>query len=202
MGLRHTEFFDNTSYESSSTQIIVCDECLAHLCLSSLVLSDNFSGLSGDALLVDKLINISTDNRDLKTEMKTGLYLVNKIHCSQCLTELGWMYKKLFKYLEVYKEGKFVIEKSFIKEIPNNSSSSVLIQQARLLRRRRSLASATSLLDEGRPSVDLLRWRDLDDFHSNLFVGLPAKFRHKAVYDFHLEQRLRDRDLEEVLENE
>lgn len=150
MGLKHTDFFENTSYEASDTQIIVCNECLSHLCLSSLVLSDKFWGLSGDAFLVDKLINVQPDHKDQETPMKTGIYLINKIRCQQCFTSLGWLYKKLFKYSESYKEGKYVIEKKYIRQIPNHSATAALIQQAKLLRRRRSSTSTlcSSSLEE------------------------------------------------------
>lgn len=144
MGLKHTDFFENTSYDASNTMIFVCNECLSHLCLSSLVLSDKFWGLLGDAYLVDKLINVQPDESDQETAMKTGVYLINKIHCLQCLTTLGWLYKKLFKHLESYKEGKYVIEKKFISQVPNHTNTAALLQQARVLRRRRSSASTVS----------------------------------------------------------
>lgn len=172
MGLKHTEFFENTCYEADNTQIIVCNECLSHLCLSSLVLSDRFSGLSGDAYLVDKLINVQPDGMDQETRMKTGVYLINKIHCRQCFTVLGWVYKKLFSYSESYKEGKFVIEKKFIRQIPNHSTTAALIEQAKLLRRRRSSASNASshLADDASILDGLRKKRNLDDFNFSVIA--------------------------------
>lgn len=164
MGLKHTDFFESTSYESGDTQIIVCNECLAHLCLSTMVLSDKFRGLSGDAYLVDKLINIQPDDKDQETPMLTGVYLINKVKCLQCFTTLGWFYKKSFNYSESYKEGKYVVEKKFIREIPNNCATATLVQQARLLRRRRSSANSNvsssssiddeTLVESFRPKLD------------------------------------------------
>ncbi|WPK27765.1 hypothetical protein PUMCH_005165 [Australozyma saopauloensis] len=141
MGLQITDFFATPSYEDGSTQIIVCAECTSHLCLSSLIISDNFWGLSGKAYLVDSVINTLLDPTDIETMMKTGTYLINKIRCRQCSTILGWLYKKSYSGAETYKEGKFVIERKFIHLIPNNSATSVLAEQARILRRRRSSAS-------------------------------------------------------------
>ncbi|OBA22571.1 yippee-domain-containing protein, partial [Metschnikowia bicuspidata var. bicuspidata NRRL YB-4993] len=144
MGLILTDFFEPRSYDVEDTEVIVCDGCLAHLCLSSLVLSDQFWGLSGDAFLVDRLINILCEKQDLETSMRTGVYIINKIRCLQCSTKLGWHYKKSFKYSEYYKEGKYVIEKKYIRQIPNHSSTARLTEQAKLLKRRRSSASTTS----------------------------------------------------------
>ncbi|EEQ36068.1 putative yippee-like protein [Clavispora lusitaniae] len=157
MGLKSTDFFENTSYEAD-THIIVCNECSTHLCLSSLVLSDKFCSQSGDAYLVDRVINVQPDGEDRKTPMKTGVYLINKIRCSQCATTLGWLYKKSFSYSELYKEGKYVIERAFIHEIPNLSSNEALVRQARRSRRRRSsnMSSVSSSSDEVLPTPSSL----------------------------------------------
>lgn len=178
MGLKHTEFFENNSYEAGDTQIIVCNECSSHLCLSSLVLLDKFWGSSGEAYLVDKLINIQPDGMDQETKMKTGVYLINKISCQQCFTNLGWLYKKLYSYSESYKEGKFVIEKKFIRQIPNHSTTAALIEQAKLLRRRRSSASnmLSNLMDEESILDGLRKKRNLEDF---TFSGIAIK-EHEA----------------------
>lgn len=154
MGLQLTDFFDNTNYESADTQIIICKECSSHLCLSHLVISESFQGSSGPAVLVDRLINYKTDPVLQESKMLTGVYLINKVLCRQCLQTIGWTYKKSFNYAEAYKEGKFVIERKFIKLIPNNSSTANLIEQAKLSNRRRrlstkSLSSASSLEDGG-----------------------------------------------------
>lgn len=141
MGLKITDFFASSSYEDGETQIIVCIECLSHLCLSNLVLSDKFWGLSGEAYLVDKLINVQADHVDSETQMKTGIYVINKVRCLQCSTILGWMYKKSYSGAEAYKEGKYVIERKYIYLIPNNSATSLLAEQAKNLRRRRSSTS-------------------------------------------------------------
>lgn len=148
MGLRITDFFESASYEDTDTQIIVCTNCLSHLCLSSLVISDKFWGLSGEAYLVDQLINVQHDSSDLETQMKTGTYVINKVKCGQCLTSLGWIYKKSYSASESYKEGKYVIERKFIHLIPNNSATSMLAEQAKILRRRRSLASISTSDDD------------------------------------------------------
>lgn len=157
MGLKITDFFASSSYEDGETQIIVCTECLSHLCLSSLVISDKFWGLSGEAYLVDKLINVLPDHVDCETQMKTGIYVINKVRCQQCSTILGWMYKKSYSGSEAYKEGKYVIERKYIHLIPNNSATSILAEQAKILRRRRSSASISVSDDDSLALLLFLR---------------------------------------------
>ena len=154
MGLKITNFFANSSYEDDQTQIIVCTECLSHLCLSSLVISDKFWGQSGEAYLVDQLINVLCAMDDLETQMKTGLYVINKIKCQQCSSPLGWVYKKSHNISEAYKEGKFVIERKYIHLIPNNLAFSFLAEQAKKLRRKRSSVSTLVSDDDSISDLD------------------------------------------------
>lgn len=194
MGLKHTDFFESTSYEAGDTQIIVCCECLSHLCLSNLVLSDKFRGLSGEAYLVDKLINVQPEDKAQETSMITGVYLINKVRCLQCYTTLGWFYKKSFNYSESYKEGKYVIEKKYIREIPNNSSTATLVQQARLLRRRRSSANSfcSTSTDEDSSLESFRRRRDSEFKFGNIHVKQemsPARLNFRD--GFNLLSRLR-----------
>lgn len=151
MGLKYTNFFDNYNYESSDTQILICKNCSSHLCLSHLILSDNFTSTTGSAYLVDKLINYQPDPVLEKSNMRTGLYLTNKVRCHQCQSPLGWSYKKAYLTAQSYKEGKFVLEESVIKVIPNNSSTATLLEKARINNQRRRYSgesnSSTSLMD-------------------------------------------------------
>lgn len=191
MGLKTTEFFENTSYDSKNNKIFVCNECLAHLCLSTLVILDLFTGASGNAYLVDKLINVQPHGSDQEKQFRTGLYVVNDIRCSQCSQYLGWFYKKLASYSEAYKEGKFVIERAYIREVANHSSTASLLREARLLRRRRSSAnSASSSLDE-ESALESFRRRRSDEFKFgsvNVKLELPlmiraSHLRHPMVKD-------------------
>ncbi|KAI5965628.1 uncharacterized protein KGF55_000990 [Candida pseudojiufengensis] len=146
MGLKCTNYFDNSEYDSPNIQIITCKSCSSHLCLSDLILSDNFNGSTGPAYLVDNLINIEINPCVEDTRMKTGLYKINKIKCHQCFLNLGWFYKKSYSYSETYKEGKFVIEKSFIKFSENLSTTQKLTEKVKQnkFKRRFSSNSTTS----------------------------------------------------------
>lgn len=143
MGLKQTKFFANSSYEAEDAQIIICRQCSSHLCLSSLILSDNFVGSSGPAYLVDRLINYYQDPEIVETSMKTGSYLISHVQCHQCATKLGWVYRKAYDCQQTYKEGKFVIEEEFIKSIANNSSTASLLENMKKTSRRRSSANST-----------------------------------------------------------
>lgn len=175
MGLKNTEFFDNSSYDSEDTQIIVCSQCLSHLCLSNLIISDKFRGSSGDAYLVDKLINVQPDDNDQETQMLTGVYVINKVRCSQCRTNLGWLYKKLANYSEAFKEGKYVIEKLYIREVQNHSSTASLLKQARSLHRRRSSANSVSSSSFDEESY-------IDSFRNKLAQDFRFSTKHCTIF--------------------
>ncbi|RLV96357.1 yippee-like protein [Spathaspora sp. JA1] len=154
MGLRCTNYFENSKYESPDIQIITCKGCSSHLCLSDLILSDNFNGASGPAYLVDNLINIEFNLKSEETPMKTGVYLINKIKCHQCKSPLGWYYKKSYSCAETYKEGKFVIEKNFIKFVDNHTTMRLLMERAMKNRYRRRLSSLSVLTVDELDSIE------------------------------------------------
>lgn len=181
MGLALTNFFEDEAYESKDTQIVVCNECLAHLCLLSLILSDQFRGLSGKAYLVDRLINIHKDPIDTETSMDTGIYLINKIKCLQCHTVLGWHYKKSFKYLEYYKEGKYVIELKYIRFVANQRSLAQLTEQAKILRRRRSSAGNNAASRERESLMESFRSYNSKINESGISVGTTKGKRPKLA---------------------
>ncbi|KHC35204.1 hypothetical protein MGO_03549 [Candida albicans P76055] len=130
MGLKCTNYFENSKYESPNIQIITCKGCSSHLCLSDLILSDNFNGASGPAYLVEDLINIEFNLQSEETPMKTGVYKINKVKCHQCKNQLGWYYKKSYSFAETYKEGKFVIERKFINFTDNLTTTQLLTERA------------------------------------------------------------------------
>lgn len=150
MGLKYTDFFEDELYEVPDVKIITCKGCSSHLCMSSMVVSDNFTGASGAAYLVDRVINVELNPVVQESEMTTGHYLISKAHCHQCKVQLGWKYHKAFLFQEKYKEGKFVIERAYLSFIPNNSSTTRLMEQVlkNKLKRRYSSTSSVSADDE------------------------------------------------------
>ena len=201
MGLKNTNFFDNSKYETPDLKIICCKGCSSHLCLSDLIISDQFSGSSGPAYLVDKLINIEYDKQLKETKMRTGVYEINKIRCHQCKFELGWYYKKAHSYSETYKEGKYVIENEYILFIANNSSTNMLVEQARKNKIKRRYSSTSTISNE---SIEHTMERGIDTFkfssHSHQFKS-PKHIDYRDISNGLFLNRLRipvyDKDLNE-----
>ncbi|EMG48224.1 Yippee-like zinc-binding protein, putative [Candida maltosa Xu316] len=163
MGLKCTNYFENSKYDSPNIQIITCKGCCSHLCLSDLILSDNFNGASGPAYLVKSLINIEYNLNSEETPMKTGVYKINKIKCHQCKLPLGWYYKKSYNYSESYKEGKFVIEKNFINFIDNLTTTQLMIEKVLQNKYKRRYSSTSSTTTSSDNSI----LSDLDHPHSH-----------------------------------
>lgn len=167
MGLKVPDFFEDHYYESSTdSKIISCKKCLNHLCLSNFVASPDFSGASGKAYLVNKLINYDFYGEESEAKMITGIYLIQKVCCAQCKNPLGWYYKKSYNYNETYKEGKFVIELAYLKFVHSNHNlTQVLID---------NLASSKRTLDDanGPLSNKAAKKSSLNSIHSNLTTKL------------------------------
>lgn len=57
--------------------------------------------------------------------MTTGEHLVMDIYCIKCTYSgfgqktIGWYYLKAFEHEQIYKEGKFILEKSMIIQKTN-----------------------------------------------------------------------------------
>ncbi|CDW86254.1 UNKNOWN [Stylonychia lemnae] len=56
--------------------------------------------------------------------MMTGLHTVSDIHCKSCMKTIGWTYIYAHNESEKYKEGKFIIEKSYMKLVGDKKQSS------------------------------------------------------------------------------
>ncbi|SAM00891.1 hypothetical protein [Absidia glauca] len=52
--------------------------------------------------------------------MTTGVHVVQNISCCQCKVVLGWAYVKAYDEENKYKEGKFILEKKLLVEIPSS----------------------------------------------------------------------------------
>ncbi|KAL6451833.1 Ypel Protein yippee-like [Candida maltosa Xu316] len=173
MGLKCTNYFENSKYDSPNIQIITCKGCCSHLCLSDLILSDNFNGASGPAYLVKSLINIEYNLNSEETPMKTGVYKINKIKCHQCKLPLGWYYKKSYNYSESYKEGKFVIEKNFINFIDNLTTTQLMIEKVLQNKYKRRYSSTSSTTTSSDNSI----LSDLDHPHSHSNLTMDSSNR-------------------------
>lgn len=46
----------------------------------------------------------------------TGLHKVADIRCATCDNVLGWKYERAYEESQIYKEGKYVLEKALLCE--------------------------------------------------------------------------------------
>ncbi|KAG7193946.1 uncharacterized protein KQ657_005145 [Scheffersomyces spartinae] len=107
-----------------------------------------FTGSSGAAYFVKDLINFEPSLTVIESQMRTGIYLINKVRCHQCKITIGWHYQKSYMAEEQYKEGKFVIERAFLDVIPNNSATEFLLEQGLIHYKRRKSSGANSVLSQ------------------------------------------------------
>lgn len=47
-------------------------------------------------------------------ELLSGVFTVCEVRCSKCGEELGWKYVRAYNPRQMYKEGRFIIEKAKI----------------------------------------------------------------------------------------
>lgn len=55
--------------------------------------------------------------------MTTGRHIVQSIRCASCKYVCGWTYVKAYEVDQKYKEGKFVIELSYLRVRDNSKIS-------------------------------------------------------------------------------
>eukprot|EP00347_Sterkiella_histriomuscorum_P000518 403375541 len=103
-----------------------CGVCQTHFTKASDLISKNFHGKTGQAFLFNNAVNVFKGPEEEKVLM-TGLHKVCDIHCRNCMKIVGWTYIYAHNQSEKYKEGKFIIEKAYIKHKSRNSSDKKLI---------------------------------------------------------------------------
>mmetsp|Transcript_22519 Transcript_22519/g.30140 ORF Transcript_22519/g.30140 Transcript_22519/m.30140 type:complete len:182 (+) Transcript_22519:96-641(+) len=100
--------------------IFTCKQCGIHLADNVDFVSKDFRGKTGAAFLFDKVINVFLGPESEK-EMRTGLHVVSDVYCAQCSVVIGWTYLRAYEQDQKYKEGKFIIERSYLKPLGENS---------------------------------------------------------------------------------
>ncbi|KAG5498850.1 hypothetical protein JKF63_03139 [Porcisia hertigi] len=91
-----------------------CAFCGAHFCVAEDVVSDNFRGRHGKALLVSRCENSYFGHQEEK-QLMTGLHRVRDVFCSNCDKYVGWGYDFAVDEREMYKMQRFVIEHQLIR---------------------------------------------------------------------------------------
>ncbi|CDR37990.1 CYFA0S01e19944g1_1 [Cyberlindnera fabianii] len=112
MGLRYSVFIDSDHHKGAT---FGCAYCKTHLSSSTLVISKDYRGKTGDAYLMDKVVNI-IQGKKVHRQMITGRYLVSDIMCHQCGHCVGWKYHKSDVKNQKYKEGKYILEVALIAQ--------------------------------------------------------------------------------------
>jgi hypothetical protein len=93
-----------------------CGFCGAHLCVAEDVVSDNFRGRHGEALLVSRCDNSYYGHQEEK-QLMTGLHRVRDVFCANCDQYIGWGYDFAVEAREAYKMQRFVLERALIRVI-------------------------------------------------------------------------------------
>eukprot|EP00126_Sphaerothecum_destruens_P001065 Sdes_comp12900_c0_seq1m3026 len=101
----------------TGSRIFACADCGSHLSKPEDIISKNFNGAHGKAYLFDKVVNVLCGAPEERV-LSTGVHSVMDIYCNNCMTVLGWKYKTAHETSQKYKEGKFILEKKLIVEIP------------------------------------------------------------------------------------
>lgn len=94
---------------------IVCKDCKTPLTNRENLESTQYQGSSGPAHLYNRTSNLNygpVENR----HMLTGDHWVRDVFCKGCDKKIGWMYELASPYEQRHKEGKVILEKSFILE--------------------------------------------------------------------------------------
>ncbi|XP_027346960.1 protein yippee-like At5g53940 [Abrus precatorius] len=87
-----------------------CRFCRTPLALADHVLSRSFNCSQGRAYLFSNVVNITLGDQ-VERLMLSGLHTVEDIFCCCCGQILGWKYVVAHDKNEIYKEGKFVLER-------------------------------------------------------------------------------------------
>ncbi|KAE9554775.1 hypothetical protein FO519_002036 [Halicephalobus sp. NKZ332] len=93
-----------------------CRQCCVYLTNQKEMISPHFRGSTGPAILFTRVANIKHGDLQQRN-MMTGKHYVRDVHCKYCDAKLGWMYEFAVDFEQRYKEGKVILEKSFINEV-------------------------------------------------------------------------------------
>lgn len=96
-----------------------CRFCSTHLAVAEDLVSRSFHGRRGKAYLLNNVTNISVGSSEERV-MLTGLHVVSDIFCCLCGQNLGWKYESAQDLSQKYKEGKFILERGRIEDIPDS----------------------------------------------------------------------------------
>ncbi|RKO96551.1 hypothetical protein CXG81DRAFT_29249 [Caulochytrium protostelioides] len=100
-----------------SGRIFGCLDCKTHFSTSNDILSKAFQGQYGKAYLFNTVINVA-EGVAIDRHMTTGVHTVCDIRCVACNAVVGWKYLTAWEPCEKYKEGRYILERNCIVEVP------------------------------------------------------------------------------------
>jgi len=100
---------------AASGAIFACASCGAHLAPREALVSDNFTGRTGPALLVRFVLNSVLGAAEARV-LRSGAHVVCDIFCACCGEALGWHYLRAPGASEEYKVGASVLERARVRD--------------------------------------------------------------------------------------
>ncbi|CAE7938753.1 unnamed protein product [Symbiodinium necroappetens] len=94
-------------------EVYCCAACGAHFAQYKDLLSTNFRGRTGNALLFNQVINVTAGPLE-DSVMTTGLHTIRCLFCVVCEERVGWKYEVAFEEDQKYKEGRFILEEELL----------------------------------------------------------------------------------------
>lgn len=96
-------------------QTIVCNQCQCPITNRSNFRSSAYIGSTGKANLYASATNLKYSDVQERS-MLTGKHYVRDVFCKLCCEKIGWSYEFAVENGQRHKEGKIILERSFIKE--------------------------------------------------------------------------------------
>ncbi|XP_022882335.1 protein yippee-like At3g08990 isoform X2 [Olea europaea var. sylvestris] len=91
-------------------RMYTCKHCRTHLAVFSDLISKSFHCSTGKAYLFDKVVNVTTGQKE-ERKMMTGVHTVVDTFCVRCSALVGWRYEIAHEKSQKYKEGRFILER-------------------------------------------------------------------------------------------
>lgn len=114
MGLKTTTFIEDCDRRYP---ILCCKACRTHLLSLAWIIPGHFTGSLGKAHFTAQLVNYKTPTPSETRRLLTGRFLVQDVHCTQCLVKLGWKYLSASSASEQYKVGHYVVEAALLVQV-------------------------------------------------------------------------------------
>ena len=93
----------------------VCKACDTDLAACSDLISTNFQGAHGAAVLIARLVNVRHGVEQHKT-LATGQHTIAAMQCNGCDAALGWKYIDASVQAQKYKIGHWLLEATLIEK--------------------------------------------------------------------------------------